>query len=389
MPYHYFSSESVSEGHPDKVCDAISDSILDLYLKEDPNARVAVESLVTKNLVVLAGEKSSHAQISTETVNNTVRQTIQNIGYEQDNFHWNKVEIINRIHEQSKEIAQGLVADVIKDEGAGDQGIMFGYACNETESYMPATIHYCHRLLERLAQARKNNEIIGIQPDSKSQLTLRYQDDHIVGLETVLISTQHDASLTQADVRNIVEPIIHEVLPEQWNISQATILINPTGSFVTGGPEADTGLTGRKIIVDTYGGAAPHGGGAFSGKDSTKVDRSAAYAARHLAKNIVAAGLMDKCVIQLSYAIGMAHPLSIYINDYGTAKIDLHKIRAEIDNITDFSVHGIRERLKLNNPIYAPTSSYGHFGRVPTQDGHFSWEKLDLVDTITKHFNIS
>ena len=386
---YIFTSESVSEGHPDKVCDRISDTILDAFLAEEPEARVACETFATTNRVVIGGEVGLSDQSKlTEYMNavpDLVRGAIKDIGYEQDKFHWNTVEITNLLHEQSAHIAQGVDATADKDEGAGDQGIMFGYATNETEALMPAPIQYAHAILRRLAEVRKNGTEPALGPDAKSQLSIQYRDGKPVGVTSLVLSTQHlDESLSSNDVRAIVEPYIREVLPEGWLTDATEWWINPTGKFVIGGPDGDAGLTGRKIIVDTYGGAAPHGGGAFSGKDPTKVDRSAAYASRYLAKNVVAAGLADKCTIQLSYAIGVAKPLSIYANTYGTNTVDEAAIERAVAQAMELTPRGIRTHLGLNKPIYARTAAYGHFGRAPEADGGFSWEQTDLVETLKK-----
>jgi len=385
---YLFTSESVSEGHPDKVCDRISDSIIDAFLALDPHSRVAVETMCTTNFVALAGEVRGPDEMNHEKFKEITRQAIKDIGYEQRGFHWKDCEITSQIHSQSADIAQGVDEGTGTDteEGAGDQGIMFGYACNETPELMPAPIMYAHQILRRMAEDRHSGKVQGFGPDSKSQVTLAYENGKPVRATSLVVSTQHDESLSLGDVRELVLPYFEEVLPEGWLPDDSEIYVNPTGRFVIGGPDGDAGLTGRKIIVDTYGGAAPHGGGAFSGKDPTKVDRSAAYAARYLAKNIVAAGLADKCTIQLSYAIGISKPLSVYCDTAGTAQVDeqkLAKIAAEIMNL---SPRGIREHLQLNRPIYKETSAYGHFGRTPTEDGHFSWEKTDLVDELKRQF---
>ncbi len=386
---YVFTSESVSEGHPDKVCDRISDTILDAFLSEEPQARVACETFATTNRVVIGGEVglSDQGKLTEYMANvpDLVRGAIRDIGYEQEKFHWNTVKITNLLHEQSAHIAQGVDASATKDEGAGDQGIMFGYATNETDALMPAPIQYAHAILRRLAEVRKNGTEPALGPDAKSQLSVQYRDGRPVGVTSLVLSTQHlDESLTSADVRAIVEPYIREVLPEGWLTDATEWWINPTGKFVIGGPDGDAGLTGRKIIVDTYGGAAPHGGGAFSGKDPTKVDRSAAYAARYLAKNVVAAGLADKCTIQLSYAIGVSKPLSIYANTQGTNKVDEAAIERAVSQAMDLTPRGIRTHLGLNRPIYARTAAYGHFGRAPEADGGFSWERTDLVETLKR-----
>jgi S-adenosylmethionine synthetase len=377
-----FTSESVSEGHPDKVCDRISDTVVDLYLEADPNSRVACETLSTTNRVILAGEVRGPAHISHDIITEKVRAAVREIGYEQDGFHWKDAEITILLHEQSSDIAMGVDSRGNKDEGAGDQGIMFGYACRETETLMPAPIQYSHSILKNMANARRSGQIVGLGPDSKSQVSLRYENGKPIGAASIVISTQHDEGLEQKEVREIVRPFVENVLPDGWMCPETEFYVNPTGRFVIGGPDGDAGLTGRKIIVDTYGGAAPHGGGAFSGKDPTKVDRSAAYAARWVAKNMVAANLAEKCTIQLSYAIGVAKPLSIYVNTYGTGSISEQTISEYLENNLDLSPRGIREQLGLSRPIYARTAAYGHFGREPENDGGFSWEKLDLVDQL-------
>jgi S-adenosylmethionine synthetase len=377
-----FTSESVSEGHPDKVCDRISDTVVDLYLEADPNSRVACETLSTTNRVILAGEVRGPAHISHDIITEKVRAAVREIGYEQDGFHWRDAEITILLHEQSSDIAMGVDSRGNKDEGAGDQGIMFGYACRETETLMPAPIQYSHSILKNMANARRSGQIVGLGPDSKSQVSLRYENGKPIGAASIVISTQHDEGLEQKEVREIVRPFVENVLPDGWMCPETEFYVNPTGRFVIGGPDGDAGLTGRKIIVDTYGGAAPHGGGAFSGKDPTKVDRSAAYAARWVAKNMVAANLAEKCTIQLSYAIGVAKPLSIYVNTYGTGSISEQTISEYLENNLDLSPRGIREQLGLSRPIYARTAAYGHFGREPENDGGFSWEKLDLVDQL-------
>jgi S-adenosylmethionine synthetase len=382
---YLFTSESVSEGHPDKVCDRISDAVVDAYLAAEPEARVACETLATTNRVVIAGEVRGPSSITKDSVIQLARDAIKDIGYEQDGFHWKTADVAVYLHAQSAHIAQGVDAAGNKDEGAGDQGIMFGYACNDTPELMPAPIHYAHKILENLNHARKAkaNGASVLGPDAKSQVTVRYEHDKPVAATQIVLSTQHlDENLTSEDVREIVEPYIRKTLPEGW-ISPETIWhVNPTGKFVIGGPDGDCGLTGRKIIVDTYGGAAPHGGGAFSGKDPTKVDRSAAYAARYLAKNVVAAGLADRCTLQLSYAIGVAKPLSIYVDLHDTGKVEEAKLEATLMDAIDLSPRGIRTHLGLNKPIYARTSAYGHFGRTPDADGGFSWERTDLAETL-------
>ena len=378
---YLFTSESVSEGHPDKVCDRISDMVVDSYLSKDPFSRVACETLTTTNKVILAGEIRG-PKIEKEEIINKVRECIKDIGYDQNGFSWKTAEIETFLHEQSADIAMGVDSKDNKDEGAGDQGIMFGYACNETEELMPAPIHYSHKILRLMAEDRKNKSLIGIEPDSKSQVTMLYENNKPVQVTSVVISTQHSKELNQEKVKDLVLPYIKKSIPEKYikDIDSKEIYINPTGQFIIGGPDGDTGLTGRKIIVDTYGGAAPHGGGAFSGKDPTKVDRSAAYAARYLAKNIVSAGVSDKCLIQLAYAIGVSKPLSIFIKlaEGDDNKVD--GVKKIIDENFDLSPRGIREMLKLNNPIYEITSAYGHFGRKPSNKGEFTWEKTDKVD---------
>jgi S-adenosylmethionine synthetase len=375
---YLFTSESVSEGHPDKVCDRISDMVVDSYLSKDSVSRVACETLTTTNKVVLAGEIRG-PKIEKEEIISKVRDCIKDIGYDQDGFSWKTANIETHLHEQSTDIAMGVDSKDNKDEGAGDQGIMFGYACNETDMLMPAPIHYSHKILRLMAEDRKNGVLKGIEPDSKSQVTMLYEDDKPKKVTSVVISTQHSKDLKQEEVKEAVIPYIKKSIPEQFltDLNPNEIYINPTGQFIIGGPDGDTGLTGRKIIVDTYGGAAPHGGGAFSGKDPTKVDRSAAYASRYLAKNIVAAGVSEKCLIQLAYAIGVSKPLSVFIKlgDKDSAKVD--KVKKIIEDNFNLSPRGIREMLKLNNPIYEVTSAYGHFGRKPTNKGEFSWEKTD------------
>ena len=377
-----FTSESVSEGHPDKVSDRISDMVVDSYLAGDPFSRVACETLTTTNKVVLAGEVRG-PEIKEEELFQKVRGCIKDIGYDQDGFTWREAtKIESHLHSQSADIAMGVDSSGNKDEGAGDQGIMFGYACKETPNLMPAPIYYSHLILQDLAKARKEKSISGIQPDSKSQVTLKYVDGKPTSCTSVVVSTQHDEGLSSDDIKEIVMPFIDNAMPSEWLSNDTKYHINPTGKFVIGGPDGDTGLTGRKIIVDTYGGAAPHGGGAFSGKDPTKVDRSAAYITRYLAKNIVASGVADKCLLQIAYAIGVAEPISIYANTYGTANIDEVKLIKSIREIVDLSPRGIRDHLKLNQPIYKRSAAYGHFGREPESDGGFSWEKLDIVDEL-------
>jgi S-adenosylmethionine synthetase len=384
---YLFTSESVSEGHPDKVCDRISDTIVDAYLGAEPEARVACETLATTNKVVIAGEVRGPDSITTDRVIELTRNAIKDIGYEQDGFHWRNADVEVLLHAQSADIAQGVDAAGNKDEGAGDQGIMFGYACSETPELMPAPIQYAHEILRRLAEDRHAGRLPQLGPDAKSQVTLRYVNGKPVGATSVVLSTQHQAGLSPADICEIVRPYVAAVLPEGWMPSEAEFYVNPTGQFVVGGPDGDAGLTGRKIIVDTYGGASPHGGGAFSGKDPTKVDRSAAYAARYLAKNVVAADLAEKCVIQLSYAIGVSRPLSIYVDTGGTGRVDEGRLASVLNEIMDLSPRGIRETLSLNRAIYARTSAYGHFGRQAAADGGFSWERRDLVDELRRAFN--
>ena len=384
---YVFTSESVSEGHPDKVCDRISDAVLDAFLAEEPEARVACETFATTNRVMIGGEVglSDKEKLSSYIgrIDEIARACIKDIGYEQDKFHHETVEVTNLLHEQSAHIAQGVDAADNKDEGAGDQGIMFGYATNETEELMPAPIQYSHAILRRLAEVRKDGTEPTLGPDAKSQLSVRYENGKPVGVTSIVLSTQHlDEAMTSDDVRLVVEPYIRETLPEGWITADTAWHVNPTGKFVIGGPDGDAGLTGRKIIVDTYGGAAPHGGGAFSGKDPTKVDRSAAYAARYLAKNVVAAGLAEKCTIQLSYAIGVARPLSIYADTFGTGQVSEEQIEKAVSDCMDLTPRGIRTHLGLNKPIYQRTAAYGHFGRSPEADGGFSWERTDLVDAL-------
>ena len=386
MASHLFTSESVSEGHPDKVCDRISDTVVDMYLDADAGARVGCETLCTTNLVVIAGEVRCGKFIGKDEIERRVREAIREIGYEQQGFHWRDSEIRIHLHAQSADIAQGVDASGNKDEGAGDQGLMFGYACRETPALMPAPIHFSHRILKRMADARHAGSTPGLGPDSKSQVTLRYEDGNPVAATSVVVSTQHDASLGQDEVRELVRPFVEEVLPDGWMCPEDEFYVNPTGRFVVGGPDGDCGLTGRKIIVDTYGGSAPHGGGAFSGKDPTKVDRSATYAARYLAKNVVAAGLAERCTIQVAYAIGVSKPLSVYVDTGGTGRADESKLSDVLQELVDLSPRGIRERLGLSRPIYGRTAAYGHFGREPDADGGFSWERTDLVPDLKSAF---
>lgn len=379
-----FTSESVSEGHPDKLCDRVSDSVLDAFLSLEPNARVACETFATTSRVIVGGEVGlTDPMVLADTmgkIDKIVRDCVRDIGYEQDQFHWKTLEVQNYLHKQSAHIAQG-----VDKNGAGDQGIMFGYACRETEALMPAPIQYAQAILQRLAVARKSGEAPSLRPDAKSQLSVRYEDGKPVEVTSIVLSTQHESEdQSSDDIRAIVEPYILEVLPRGWITPKTEWWVNPTGTFVIGGPDGDAGLTGRKIIVDTYGGAAPHGGGAFSGKDPTKVDRSAAYAARYLAKNIVAAGLADRCTLQVSYAIGVSKPLSIYVDTHGTGQVDDALIESAVSKVMDLSPLGIRTHLDLCKPIYARTAAYGHFGREPQADGGFSWERIDLVEALKK-----
>jgi S-adenosylmethionine synthetase len=375
---YIFTSESVSEGHPDKVCDIISDSVLDLYLSKFPESRVACETLVTTNTVVIAGEVRG-PEIKSDEIEKLIRSRVKDIGYEQEGFHWKNLKFTNYLHSQSQDIAAGVDSSGNKDEGAGDQGIMFGYACTETKDLMPAPISYSHKVLQLMSEARKSGKEKFLRPDSKSQFSVIYEKGKPKGISSIVVSTQHDESVDQEKVKEIVRPYVLSVIPKDWMCDEKHFYVNPTGRFVIGGPDGDTGLTGRKIIVDTYGGAAPHGGGAFSGKDPTKVDRSAAYVARYLAKNIVAAGVSEKCLIQLSYAIGVSQPLSIYIDLFDGEDNKSKKIEEIISKNFNLSPRGIRELLKLNKPIYQKTAAYGHFGRQPEDNGSFSWEKTDLI----------
>ncbi|MBU6444194.1 MAG: methionine adenosyltransferase [Alphaproteobacteria bacterium] len=391
---YLFTSESVSEGHPDKVCDRISDEVVDLFFSFGPKhgmapnlIRVAAETLATTNRVVIAGETRGPKEITPEMIEETARAAIRDIGYEQDGFHWKTCNVEVLLHAQSPHIAQGVDAAGNKDEGAGDQGIMFGYACNETPELMPAPLAFSHRILKLMAEARHAGQAPKLGPDAKSQVTLQYENFKPVRVTQIVVSTQHlDADMTSADVREVIEPYVREALPGDLITPKTVWHVNPTGAFVVGGPDGDCGLTGRKIIVDTYGGAAPHGGGAFSGKDSTKVDRSAAYAARYLAKNVVAAGLAERCTIQLAYAIGVSDPLSVYVDTHGTGKVDEAKLEEILPQLMSLKPRGIREHLGLLKPIYARTAAYGHFGRTPDADGGFSWEKTDLVSQLKGAF---
>ena len=383
---YLFTSESVSEGHPDKVCDRISDSIVDLFLKSMPEARVALETLATTNRVVLAGEVRGPEAVGHEQMIESARMAIKDIGYDQEGFDWRKARIECIVHSQSADIAVGVDAAGNKDEGAGDQGIMFGYACRETDVFMPAPIYLSHRILKAMSDDRRSGKAKQLLPDAKSQVTLQYENGKPVRATKIVVSTQHVEGLDQHDIRAIVKPYVEASIPQGWMCPDDGLFVNPTGRFVIGGPDGDSGLTGRKIIVDTYGGAAPHGGGAFSGKDPTKVDRSAAYVARYLAKNVVAAGLSDRCTIQIAYAIGVADPMSFYVDLQGTGQVDEAKLEAVLPEMVSLKPRGIRERLKLNRPIYARTSAYGHFGREPEADGGFSWERTDLVSKLKSAF---
>ena len=391
---YLFTSESVAEGHPDKVCDRISDEVVDVFFREGPkhgfapkDIRVACETLATTNRVVIAGETRGPKDISFDMIENVAREAIKDIGYEQDGFHWKTANVEILLHAQSPHIAQGVDAAGNKDEGAGDQGIMFGYACRETPSLMPAPIFYSHKILRLMADARKSGNAPKLGPDAKSQVTVRYADGKPVAVTQIVVSTQHlDEAMTSSDVQAVVEPYVRAALPADWITGETIWHINPTGAFVVGGPDGDCGLTGRKIIVDTYGGAAPHGGGAFSGKDPTKVDRSAAYAARYLAKNVVAAGLADRCTIQISYAIGVSDPLSVYVDLHETGRVDEARLEEMLPELMSLRPRAIREKLGLNRPIYARTAAYGHFGREPDAEGGFSWEKTDLADELKRAF---
>jgi S-adenosylmethionine synthetase len=383
---YVFTSESVSEGHPDKVADRISDAVVDAYLAADPMAHVACETLCTTNRIIMAGETRGPLTVTHDKLIEIARHAVKDIGYEQEGFHWKKAKVECLVHSQSADIAMGVDAAGNKDEGAGDQGIMFGFACRETPELMPAPLYYAHAILKSLAEARHSGATPELGPDAKSQITLEYRDGKPVRTTSVVVSTQHSEKVDQDEVREIVRPHVLEVLPDGWMCDEEHFYVNPTGRFVIGGPDGDTGVTGRKIIVDTYGGAAPHGGGAFSGKDPSKVDRSAAYAARYLAKNVVAAELAERCTIQLSYAIGVAKPLSVYIDTHGTGKVDEAKLSKVLQEMVNLSPRGIRTHLQLNRPIYARTAAYGHFGRPPEADGGFSWEKTDLADQLRRAF---
>lgn len=383
---YLFTSESVSEGHPDKVCDRISDELVDSFLSVDPFSRVAIETLTTSNRVVMAGEVRGPQSVNSDKMISIARDAVRDIGYEQEGFHWEKMTVDCFVHSQSSDIAMGVDAGGNKDEGAGDQGLMFGYACKETTALMPAPIFYAHAILKSLSESRHLGKEPDLGPDSKSQITLRYENGIPVCATSVVLSTQHSESVGQEEVREIVRPYVLQVLPDGWMCEEDSFYVNPTGRFVIGGPDGDCGLTGRKIIVDTYGGAAPHGGGAFSGKDPTKVDRSAAYATRYLAKNVVAAGLADRCTIQLAYAIGVSHPLSVYVDTHGTGQVEESKLADVLREVMDLTPRGIREHLGLSKPIYARTSAYGHFGREPEGDGGFSWEKTNLSEALISAF---
>ena len=389
---YLFTSESVSEGHPDKICDRISDTVVDLMLTKYPEARVACETMVSTNRTIVAGEYRlpKGIEISDNEIEISVRKAVQDIGYEQENYHWEKMHFECHLHSQSENIALGVDQSGNKDEGAGDQGLMFGFACDETEDLMPAPIHYSHKILKEMSRLRHADRNSFLLPDSKSQITLQYHNGKPVKASSIVVSTQHVKGCSQEDIKELVRNVLKEVLPEGWMCPEDEFYVNPTGIFEIGGPDGDAGLTGRKIIVDTYGGAAPHGGGAFSGKDPTKVDRSAAYLTRYLAKNVVAAKLASRCTIQIAYAIGISKPLSLYVNTDGTGIIEDNKIASILNNLVDMSPRGIREHLKLNKPIYVPTSAYGHFGRNPEEglEGSFSWEKTDLVNSIIKDSGI-
>lgn len=385
---YLFTSESVSEGHPDKVCDSISDTLLDLFLTHDPQARSAVEVMATTDRVIVCGEARLPENVDKRMMEDAIRKCVKDIGYEQKGFDWQTVEIQNYLHKQSSDIARGVDESEIKEEGAGDQGIIFGYATNELAGaeYSPATLFLSHGILKELARLRHSGEIKWLRPDAKSQVTLRYENGVPTGVDTIVVSTQHTEDVPYDEIRETVRGVVAKLLPDGWTVDDAKFYVNPTGRFVTGGPDGDTGLTGRKIIVDTYGGAVAHGGGAFSGKDPTKVDRSAAYATRYLAKNIVAAGLADKAVIQLAYAIGVARPLAVYLDTFGTCKVDEDKLESILPEVMDLTPRGIRTHLKLNRPIYLPTSRYGHFGRTPDVEGAFPWERTDLADALKSAF---
>ena len=389
---YLFTSESVSEGHPDKICDRISDTVVDLMLEKYPEARVACETMVSTNRTIIAGEYRlpNGIEISKNDIEKHVRKAVQDIGYEQENYHWEKMHFECYLHSQSENIAIGVDQLGNKDEGAGDQGLMFGFACDETDDLMPAPIYYSHKILKEMSRLRHSDRNSFLLPDSKSQITLQYKNGKPIKASSIVVSTQHVKDCSQEDIKDLVRSVLKKILPEGWMCPEEEFYVNPTGIFEIGGPDGDAGLTGRKIIVDTYGGAAPHGGGAFSGKDPTKVDRSAAYLTRYLAKNVVAAKLASRCTIQIAFAIGVSKPLSLYVNTDGTGIIEDNKIASILNSLIDMSPRGIREHLKLNKPIYVPTSAYGHFGRNPDEglDGSFSWEKADLVKSILKEYNI-
>lgn len=387
---HYiFTSESVSEGHPDKICDQISDAVVDACLAENPEARCAFETMASTNRVIIAGETRGADGVTPKRMEELARNVVKDIGYEQEGFHWKNFEFHNHVHQQSADIAQGVDSGADKDEGAGDQGIMFGYACRETPVLMPAPLYYSHRILQALSEGRRSGKFDKLEPDAKSQVSLVYKDGMPVRANSVVVSTQHSPDVSQKEIRELIRGVVQNILPKGWMPEENELFTNPTGQFIIGGPDGDSGLTGRKIIVDTYGGAAPHGGGAFSGKDPTKVDRSAAYAARYLAKNVVAAGLADRCTIQLSYAIGVSRPVSFYVNTHNKAKVNPEKLEKVLQELVNLSPRGIRTHLQLNRPIYLPTASYGHFGREPQANGVFSWEKTDLVAELQREFGIS
>jgi S-adenosylmethionine synthetase len=386
---YIFTSESVSEGHPDKICDQISDAIVDACLAENPEARTAIETMAATNRLIISGEYRGADAINTERMEAIARDVVKDIGYEQEGFSWQHLTVENYMHAQSVDIAMGVDSNSTKDEGAGDQGIMFGYACTETPVLMPAPIYYSHRILQGLSKGRRSGKYAQLGPDAKSQVSLEYKNGQPVRATSVVVSTQHVEGASQSDIRDLVRNEVKQALPEGWMCPEEELYVNPTGQFIIGGPDGDAGLTGRKIIVDTYGGAAPHGGGAFSGKDPSKVDRSAAYMARYLAKNVVAAGLADRCTIQLSYAIGVSHPVSFYVNTHNAGRVDPARLEVTLRELVDLSPRGIRTHLQLNRPIYLPSASYGHFGREATENGAFSWEKLGLLDALRREFKIA
>ena len=386
---YIFTSESVSEGHPDKICDQISDAIVDACLAENPEARCGIETMTCTNQVVVAGEFRDADGVTPARMEEIARKVVKDIGYQQRGFSWNTLKFDTYVHQQSADIARGVDSAANKDEGAGDQGLMFGYACTETPEFMPATLHYSHRILHALSDGRRSGKFAGLEPDAKSQISLEYRDGKPVRATSVVVSTQHKPSMQQEEIRELVRDVVTGILPAGWMPEEKQFFVNPTGQFIIGGPDGDSGLTGRKIIVDTYGGAAPHGGGAFSGKDPTKVDRSAAYAARYLAKNVVASGIAERCTIQISYAIGVSRPTSFYVNTHAAPKVDPVRLEQVLQDLVDLTPRGIRTHLQLNRPIYQKTASYGHFGRKPEADGSFSWEKTDLVDALRREFGIS